>query len=183
MQPLSLSYPPSAVIADLARAVPGAGLCLLIAWAAFAQGLGWVGLGFLAVAALFVWLAAVALLRSRGERRLEEDGLRLSPDDLCRWSEIEEVHLRYWAGWRQRGRDESGRLRGMLVLRLTFSADNGGQKRRRRRFRFESSCLHFAALSRAAAAAAKHKGLRMDEPTMHNLHALAADSSAGRETD
>ncbi|MGR4001300.1 MAG: hypothetical protein OD811_05890 [Alphaproteobacteria bacterium] len=181
MQPLSLSYPPIAIFADLARAIPGAALCLLIAYGAFAQNFVWVTLGFLSLAGLFAWLAGVATLRSRRVWQLEEGGLRDASGRLSPWSEIEEVHLRYWAGWRQRGHDHEGRLRGMLVLRLNFALSFAGKKRGRR-FRFESSCLHFAALARAAAAAAKHKELELDEPTMHNLEALVAGVGQTTET-
>ena len=191
MQPLAVSYPPSAVLADLVRALPGAALCFLIAYSALRQELVWVAGAFLFVSLLFVGLAGIAVRRWRLKFSLEEEGLRCGRT-LCRWAEIEEVRLRYWAGLRQRGPDAHGRMRGMLALRLTFACGRGPERtpwwhrwhrwhRARRRVRFESSCVHFAALARAAAAAASHKGLVLDEPTTHNLEAMQAQSAQETE--
>ncbi|MFC4351872.1 hypothetical protein ACFOW6_09995 [Fodinicurvata halophila] len=168
--PIRLHYPAGQLLGDDLRALAGLVFALgLLLASDFAPLAVWI-CGPLAL--LFLLFGLRTLLMHVTEGRLEDSGLErrigLSTWGAHRrmnWRDLEGLRLRYYATRRQRREGEGG------YFQLTLRDPRG-------RMKFESTLAGFEDLIEAAVAAARHKGLSLDETTCDSLLHMGLDPRA-----
>jgi hypothetical protein len=155
----SHAYPTSALVGDYSRAALGLGLVVLPL--ATIRLESWTALLLVALAALFALFALRTATRHASHISIDEAGITVTGLHPTRveWDQLDEMKLAYYAT----KRDGSS---GWMQLSL---------KGRRRRVTVDSRIENFEAILRAAAAAARARGVKVNRATAANFAAFGLE--------
>jgi hypothetical protein len=158
----SHAYPTAALVGDYGRAALGLGLVVLPL--ATVQLASWTALLLGGLAALFAMFALRTATRHASRITVDEAGIAAAGPLPTRldWDALDEVKLAFYATKRDGGN-------GWMQLAL---------RGRRRRLTIDSRIENFDAILRAAAAAARARGVKVSRATAANFAAFGLELEA-----
>lgn len=165
---LELRYPPKSLTADWLRTLCGLGIGL--GMLLFTPLSWWTGIVFGAISLLFLYFGRRTLEKQLQRVAIGEEGILIRDlgERVIRWSELEDLRLRFYGSRRQHRKLKAGEEMSSGFMELTLRSG-------KTRVKFDSTLEGFALVAWRSARAARDQDLRLDPASAGNLLDIEVD--------